>query len=120
MIETRTTTGPLVSYDFAFTYCSAFTFRTSYAGMTERRERKRAKRAIVQPLSDLESEQDGGSYVGRGKASRRAKGSRNNKKQQLFTGLALMHGIPATNVGKRRLTVRDTKKGFRISQSLTF
>jgi hypothetical protein len=77
----------------------------SSTGMTERRERKRVKRAIVRP-DNSESDHDGGSVISQGKTTKKAKGKK-GMKQTLFSGLAFMHGFSATNVGKNRLTVSN-------------
>jgi hypothetical protein len=71
--------------------------------MTERRERKRVKRAIVQP-DNPGSDHDDDCIISQGKTTKKAKG-RKGKKQALISGLALMHGFSATNIGKTRLTV---------------
>ncbi|KAJ7047443.1 hypothetical protein C8F04DRAFT_1058841 [Mycena alexandri] len=71
------------------------------ARLLERRERKRVKRAIVQPKEA--SEHDTASSNGNPKSKRtKAKG----KKPKVPSGFALMHGFTATNVGKNRLTLK--------------
>jgi hypothetical protein len=70
-------------------------------GLTERRERKRAKRAIVEPKKSVVSEDDDGSPLPKEKTSKTKKG----KASKVPAGFALMHGFTATNVGKNRLTV---------------
>jgi hypothetical protein len=63
------------------------------ARLAERRERKRAKRAIVDPvLSDDEE------------TVPRTKGKK-EKKTKIPAGLALLHGFQPNNVAKHRLTV---------------
>ncbi|KAJ7507725.1 hypothetical protein B0H11DRAFT_1968345, partial [Mycena galericulata] len=69
------------------------------ARLLERRERKRAKRAIVQAKGP--SEPDAASSNG-DKKKMKAKG----KKPKVPSGFALMHGFSATNVGKNRLTLK--------------
>ena len=76
--------------------------------MTERRERKRTKRATVQGKNNQET--DGEERENEDKSSRRRAGKgkkhEGNKKPNIPAGFALMHGFAATNVGKNRLTVR--------------
>ncbi|KAG5641399.1 hypothetical protein DXG03_005335 [Asterophora parasitica] len=67
--------------------------------LKERRERKRAKRAIIKPTTtDSESEE--------GSERRKIKKGKVKKdtKARITPGLALMHGFSATNVGSGRLT----------------
>ena len=66
----------------------------------ERRERKRAKRAIINPTG---SSDIGNETVSHAKARRKAKN--NNSRANIPAGFALMHGFTATNVGASRLTV---------------
>ncbi|KAJ7700014.1 hypothetical protein B0H17DRAFT_274889 [Mycena rosella] len=68
----------------------------------QRRERKRVKRAIVQPKEA--SEPDTASSQGNAKSKKRTKAK--DKKTKVPAGFALMHGFTATNVGKNRLTVK--------------
>ena len=72
----------------------------SCAGLAERRERKRANRAITRPPRTTVHEEEG-SPATQDKAKQKSKG----KKQTLLGGLALLHGFTATNIGKNRLTV---------------
>ncbi|KAJ6509888.1 hypothetical protein C8R47DRAFT_1095732 [Mycena vitilis] len=76
------------------------------ARLTERRERKRIKRAIVQPKEATEL--DTASSNGNGKRKKGAKGK--GKKAKVPSGFALMHGFSATNVGKNRLTLKPPSK----------
>ncbi|TCD71292.1 hypothetical protein EIP91_011063 [Steccherinum ochraceum] len=75
------------------------------ARLEQRRDRRRAKRAIVKPIlsdeSDAESEQT--------RTRREPKKKSQNKGQKLATGLALMHGFNATNVGSGRITVKPSR-----------
>jgi hypothetical protein len=73
-------------------------YNLSHTGLTERRERKRAKRAIVDP-KELEDDENENSSPLPEKKTKKA------KKSKIPAGLALMHGFTATNVGKNRLTV---------------
>jgi hypothetical protein len=91
------TTTPLVSpliYNGSNTLVQ---FHSYILGLTERRERKRAKRAIVQPkeLAVTEDNDD----------NKKTDKSKKDKKSKIPAGFALMHGFSATNVGKNRLTV---------------
>ncbi|KAJ6539273.1 hypothetical protein B0H19DRAFT_1178144 [Mycena capillaripes] len=72
------------------------------ARLSERRERKRIKRAIVQPKEA--SEPDTVSSDGNDKQKKRTKAK--GKKPKVPPGFALMHGFTATNVGKNRLTLK--------------
>ncbi|KAJ7781317.1 hypothetical protein B0H16DRAFT_1497933 [Mycena metata] len=72
------------------------------ARLLERRERKRVKRAIVQPKEP--SEPDTASSNGNFKSKKRTKAK--GKKPKVPAGFALMHGFTATNVGKNRLTLK--------------
>jgi hypothetical protein len=72
----------------------------SCVGLAERRERKRAKRAITRPPRTTVHEEER-SPANQDKAKQKSKG----KKQTLLGGLALLHGFTATNIGKNRLTV---------------
>ncbi|KAH9853796.1 hypothetical protein C2E23DRAFT_95156 [Lenzites betulinus] len=81
--------------------------------LAERRERRRAKQAIVNPKpkpleSMSEEDADEGRRGGNGrKASKKGK---KGKGLNMPAGLALMHGFSATNIGKNRLTL-DTAVG---------
>ncbi|KAJ6599137.1 hypothetical protein DFH09DRAFT_26190 [Mycena vulgaris] len=70
--------------------------------LLERRERKRVKRAIVQPKEA--SEHDTTSSHDNGKSKKRTKPK--GKKIKVPSGFALMHGFTATNVGTNRLTLK--------------
>ncbi|KAJ7591151.1 hypothetical protein C8J56DRAFT_934805 [Mycena floridula] len=59
--------------------------------LAERRERKRSKKAIVRPESPKQVPEK-------------------RKKPKLPTGLALMHGFSATNIGKNRITMNSLPK----------
>ena len=76
-------------------------------GLAERRERRRAKRAIVAPKvpTDAASDEEEGTT---GVALQATKTTRGKKKKStsLAAGLALMHGFTAKNIGRNRLTVR--------------
>ncbi|KAJ7667948.1 hypothetical protein DFH06DRAFT_1294817 [Mycena polygramma] len=76
------------------------------ARLTERRERKRIKRAIVQPKEVTEP--DTASSNGNAKHKKGVKGK--GKKPKVPSGFALMHGFSATNVGKNRLTLKPPSK----------
>ncbi|KAI0334789.1 hypothetical protein GY45DRAFT_1047398 [Cubamyces sp. BRFM 1775] len=80
------------------------------ARLAERRERRRAKKAIVDPkIKQVESDGDGdGDNHGdreQAKASKVSKKGAKGKGLKMPAGLALMHGFSATNIGKNRLTV---------------
>ncbi|PFH51448.1 hypothetical protein AMATHDRAFT_59234 [Amanita thiersii Skay4041] len=64
--------------------------------MKDRRDRKRAKRAIIAPSVPRDSGDDGASDKHPKKGGR---------KKLIPAGFALMHGFSSTNVGKNRLTV---------------
>ncbi|KAJ7744515.1 hypothetical protein DFH07DRAFT_834592 [Mycena maculata] len=72
------------------------------ARLLERRERKRIKRAIVQPKEPSESDTASSNGKNKPKKKTKAKG----KKTTVPSGFALMHGFSATNVGKNRLTLK--------------
>lgn len=74
------------------------------AGLAERRERRRAKRAIVQPKPTSEDEEE--SDQSSKKRTKKDKMSKKMKKGDIAAGLALMYGFTAPNVGSNRLTVR--------------
>lgn len=75
-------------------------------GLAERRERRRAKKAIVDPKPDslASSASDNESDSKRKRKETKAK---KTKRLNIPAGLALMHGFSATNIGKNRLTVRS-------------
>jgi hypothetical protein len=78
--------------------------------LSGRRERRRARKAIVDPKSVEEEEEDGEELRTHRATNRGDKGSKSkskkNKTTALAEGLALMHGFSASNVGPGRLTVR--------------
>ncbi|KAF8627191.1 hypothetical protein AX15_004509 [Amanita polypyramis BW_CC] len=66
---------------------------TLHIGLKERRDRKRTKRAVLNPpTSNKENDRDDSCQT--------------RKKSKVPAGFALMHGFTATNVGKERLTVK--------------
>ncbi|RDB22484.1 hypothetical protein Hypma_010281 [Hypsizygus marmoreus] len=70
--------------------------------LKERRDRKRAKRAIVEPINDSDDELDAKSDK-----NTKPKGKKKPEaKKKVPAGLALMHGFSATNVGSGRLTMK--------------
>lgn len=76
-------------------------------GLAERRERRRVKKAIVDPkLDPLTSGED--EEIERQCGARRKSKAKAGKGLKMPAGLALMHGFTAANVGKNRLTVRST------------
>ena len=77
--------------------------------MKERRERKRAKRAIINPSSgsDKENEIEEKRFPGK-----------KSKERKVMAGFALMHGFNATNVGKNRLTVNESAPTIEVSKVL--
>ncbi|KDQ64843.1 hypothetical protein JAAARDRAFT_188127 [Jaapia argillacea MUCL 33604] len=75
------------------------------ARLTERRERRRVKRALVNPVETEKPSQDGeGEYNMRDRKGE--KKAAKEKKPRALAGLALMNGFAATNVGKNRLTLK--------------
>ena len=70
-------------------------------GLSERRARKRVKRSIVKPDTNATAHVSSVSSERENKKVSRKKG----KKRSGIDGLALLHGLSATNVGKNRLTV---------------
>ncbi|KAF7433141.1 hypothetical protein PC9H_005090 [Pleurotus ostreatus] len=74
------------------------------ARLTERRERKRAKRAIVRspdhPPDEAHEEEEPKNK------SKRPKAKSKSKKEKAIPGFALMYGLNATNVGSNRLTMK--------------
>jgi hypothetical protein len=80
----------------------AFSSSPLYLGLTERRDRKRARRDIVQPKgSEVTEDIENNSQPKRHSTCK----SKKLKQCKMSAGLALMHGFTATNVGKNRLTV---------------
>ena len=75
-------------------------------GLAARRERKRIKKAIVQPKEITESDETGKENHPR--SNLKGKKEKPRKKPKVPAALALMHGFAATNVGKYRLTVGDS------------
>lgn len=81
--------------------------------LNERKKRRLAKKAILNPKSpsdtnsDEENQDKAQAKVKDKKASEqsRRKGAGQAKSAGLSAGIALMHGFTATNVGKTRLTV---------------
>ncbi|KAG5637832.1 hypothetical protein H0H81_003037 [Sphagnurus paluster] len=73
--------------------------------LKDRRERKRAKRAIMKPAAeDMASEL---LLEKKGSKKRNTKGDSNSR---VPAGLALMHGFSATNVGPGRLTAEPRRR----------
>ncbi|KAJ8501431.1 hypothetical protein ONZ51_g594 [Trametes cubensis] len=77
------------------------------ARLAERRERRRVKKAIVDPkIIRVESDSgDDNEDRGRAKARKASTKTAKSKGLRMPAGLALMHGFSATNIGKNRLTV---------------
>jgi len=85
--------------DVSLIFISDYMTLTFLKGLEERRERKRAKKNIMNPKSHSDSdEHDTEPQVKqkKGKALSKAK---------IPASLALIHGFLATNVGKNRITV---------------
>ncbi|KAG2056507.1 hypothetical protein BDR06DRAFT_953035 [Suillus hirtellus] len=74
------------------------------ARLSERRERKRVKRDIVKPNTDIAVHVSPSASEKECKKVARKKG----KKHSGTAGLALLHGFSATNVGKNRLTLKPS------------
>ncbi|PSR73607.1 hypothetical protein PHLCEN_2v10526 [Hermanssonia centrifuga] len=78
--------------------------------LSERRERRRSKKAIVEHARALsisdDSELDGRVAAGEKSNGRQSKGK--GKNINLSAGLALMHGFSAENVGPNRLTLKPS------------
>lgn len=72
---------------------------TDVTGLTERRERKRARREIMDPREDRAGTRD--------EKENKKDAKNDKKKQRIPAGLALMHGFSSASVGKSRLTVRE-------------
>ncbi|KAG1907279.1 uncharacterized protein F5891DRAFT_1000895 [Suillus fuscotomentosus] len=72
------------------------------ARLSERRERKRVKRDIVKPNTNIAVHVSPSASEKEYKKVARKKG----KKHSGTAGLALLHGFSATNVGKNRLTLK--------------
>lgn len=78
-------------------------------GLTERRERKRARQEI------MNSREDRAGTRGEKENKKDTKNEPNEKKKhRIPAGLALMHGFSSTNVGKSRLTVRKIRPWLRF------
>lgn len=91
-----------------------------HTDLTERRERKRARREIMKPTAPQPPSETG---VDEGDDERitlkKSKGKKTKAKApKMPAGLALMHGFSATNVGKHRLTVRCTEYMFALTCGL--
>ncbi|RDX53112.1 hypothetical protein OH76DRAFT_1480144 [Lentinus brumalis] len=72
--------------------------------LTERRERRRAKKAIIDPKpAPPESEHSDDEESAKGKPTKKA--AKKGKGLNIPAGLALMHGFSAKNIGKNRLTL---------------
>ncbi|KAI0352704.1 hypothetical protein OH77DRAFT_1591835 [Trametes cingulata] len=80
-----------------------------FGRLAERRERRRAKKAIVDPKpkpAASESDEEETLANRRHDTKHASKKGKKNKGPKMPAGLALMHGFSATNVGKNRLTLR--------------
>ncbi|KAI5893766.1 uncharacterized protein SCHCODRAFT_01184989 [Schizophyllum commune H4-8] len=104
----RRSKAPMKSTSKKRIACDDHSDEDQVARLEERRERKRAKRAIVNPEKAEIVVEPGTSYSeakerkGKGKAkAKRTKGS-----EKTPAAFALMHGFVATNVGKNRLTMK--------------
>ncbi|KAJ3559826.1 hypothetical protein NM688_g100 [Phlebia brevispora] len=73
--------------------------------LAERRERRRAKRDIVEPQAKKPRREDMSAKVQVDKASKKTAKA---KSVNVAAGLALMHGFSATNVGPSRLTLKPS------------
>lgn len=92
------------------------------SGLAERKERRRAKRAVLKPASNVVTRDAVDVAVGHQSAtptkpssSRREKSKA--KVNKLSAGLALMHGFSAQNVGASRLTVSESQQHSVIATS---
>ncbi len=72
------------------------------SGLKERREKKRARKNIMKPVTDVDSETENLYRPAKIKA-----GKKDGDKSKTPAGLALMHGFTATNIGKKRITVGE-------------
>ncbi|KAI5826589.1 hypothetical protein K523DRAFT_419131 [Schizophyllum commune Tattone D] len=88
--------------------CDDHSDEDQVARLEERRERKRAKRAIVNPEKADIVVEPGTSYSeAKGKKAKgKGKGKREKGSEKTPAAYALMHGFVATNVGKNRLTMK--------------
>lgn len=77
-------------------------------GLAERRERRRKKRAVIQPKSKDSEEAPDVCASDNDKTDE--KKSQKKKGVSMSTGLALMHGFTANNIGKNRLTVSHSMR----------
>ncbi|KAI9063350.1 hypothetical protein FKP32DRAFT_1758110 [Trametes sanguinea] len=75
------------------------------ARLAARKERRRAKRAIVEPVSQPLDSTSGEDSDGAHNPKRASKGKK-PKGLNVPAGLALLHGFSAVNLGKNRLTIR--------------
>jgi hypothetical protein len=73
---------------------------TDVTGLTERRERKRARQEIMNSREERAGT--------RGEKENKKDAKNDKRKQKIPAGLALMHGFSSASVGKSRLTVRKT------------
>ncbi|THH17967.1 hypothetical protein EW146_g2938 [Bondarzewia mesenterica] len=76
--------------------------------LVERKERKRSKRAIVEPRVSPDLPPDNNSESSNIGKSGHVKKSKKQKQTKIPPGLALMHGFSATNVGNNRLTMKPS------------
>lgn len=89
------------------------TLTSTTAGLADRRERKRAKRAIIDPKARAKSPRGAKSADHEaddslaGYAQPSHKGGKKSRKAKTPAGMALMYGFAANNVGKNRLTVSE-------------
>ncbi|KAF9821475.1 hypothetical protein IEO21_00721 [Rhodonia placenta] len=77
--------------------------------LAERRERRRKKRAVIQPKSKDSEEAPDVCASDNDKTDE--KKSQKKKGVSMSTGLALMHGFTANNIGKNRLTIVPEQRG---------
>ncbi|KAL4241344.1 hypothetical protein ABKN59_000180 [Abortiporus biennis] len=86
--------------------------------LSDRRQRRRAQRAIVNPKQDdAVSAEDNEDEDGRGsghhkQAGKRKKKTKKTKGVDMVAGLALMHGFAAKNIGADRITLKPTSGLF--------
>lgn len=74
------------------------------SGLTERRERRRAKKAIMEPKQSSSVHSSDNQKDDKAKRRENSKKTK-NKGVNVAAGLALMHGFSAQNIGSSRLTV---------------
>ncbi|CAL1702208.1 unnamed protein product [Somion occarium] len=93
------------------------------ARLTQRRERRRVKRAILQPSppsSDIvHSDQHETIDMKQNQKRAKIKPSKKPKGGDLAAGLALMHGFSAPNIGSGRLTVKPSSGLFHKGKALS-